>query len=216
LIHLGEGTDAIASGELSALEAAGCLTDRTVLIHAVALDAEATSTALQHGAAVVWCPSSNATVLGATLDPGPWLDAGRIALGTDSRASGDATMLDELRAARDASSLDPRSIVTIATQLASKVLRVTDAGALDVGHRADLLVFKDDGDDPYEQILRARRSDLQAVIVGGRLLVSSPTLETALDPGGPRCDVTVDGAPRRLATATLGAPQVLEQEPGLT
>jgi cytosine/adenosine deaminase-related metal-dependent hydrolase len=73
----------------------------------VGLDEEDTERLLSLGAGLVWCPTSNLKILGRTLDPRRRVDAGRLALGTDSRLSGSRDLLDELRAARDASDLTP-------------------------------------------------------------------------------------------------------------
>jgi hypothetical protein len=42
--------------------------------------------------------------------------------------------------------------------------------------QADLLVLPDQNGDPYKALVNAQRSDLQAVVRGGRLLVADQTL----------------------------------------
>ncbi len=77
VIHLAEGVDGRAAAELEALIRAGCLDSRTVAVHAVGLDDEGRQRLLDHGGAAVWCPSSNLSMLGATLDPRLWIDPDR-------------------------------------------------------------------------------------------------------------------------------------------
>lgn len=70
MIHLAEGTDAVARAELDALDRLGCLAGNSVLIHGVGLGEQDIDRIIACGAAVVWCPSSNLALLGQTLDPG--------------------------------------------------------------------------------------------------------------------------------------------------
>src|SRR3546814_8837874 len=88
IIHLAEGTDAVARAELVRLEAIGCLAPNSVLVHAVGLRKPDVERVIERNAAVVWCPASNHALLGRTIDPRRLLEAGRLALGTDSRLTG--------------------------------------------------------------------------------------------------------------------------------
>ncbi len=88
IIHLAEGTDAMARGELRQLDALGCLAANTVVVHGVGLSADDVEWIIGRGAAVIWCPASNLAVLGATLSPRRLAGARRLALGTDSRLTG--------------------------------------------------------------------------------------------------------------------------------
>ena len=96
VIHLGEATDSEGSQEIYRLDEMGVLTDRTVLVHAVALDRAGLDLVRRRGASIVWCPSSNLFTLGRTLDAGA---RDGVALGTDSALTGAGDMLDELEVA---------------------------------------------------------------------------------------------------------------------
>jgi cytosine/adenosine deaminase-related metal-dependent hydrolase len=96
VIHLGEATDAEGAEEIYRLDEMGALTERTVLVHAVALDRDGLDLVRRRGASIVWCPSSNLFTLGRTLDASA-LDG--VALGTDSALTGAGDMLDELEVA---------------------------------------------------------------------------------------------------------------------
>src|SRR5262245_9653988 len=69
VIHLAEGTDDVAAGELARLDALDCLAAKTVLVHGVGLTGSDVERVIETGAAVVWCPSSNLEMLGRTIDP---------------------------------------------------------------------------------------------------------------------------------------------------
>jgi cytosine/adenosine deaminase-related metal-dependent hydrolase len=96
VIHLGEATDAEGSQEIYRLDEMGALTERTVLVHAVALDRDGLDLVRRRGASIVWCPSSNLFTLGRTLDASA---QDGVALGTDSALTGAGDMLDELAVA---------------------------------------------------------------------------------------------------------------------
>jgi hypothetical protein len=101
VIHLGEGTDAEAASEIFRLRELGALTERTVLVHAVALTGAGWDLVKCAGAAVIWCPRSNLFTLGRTLGREVIESGVRIALGTDSPLTAEGDLLDEIRFARE-------------------------------------------------------------------------------------------------------------------
>ena len=215
VIHLAEGTDDVARGELDALAALGCLAGNTVLVHGVALGGAGTTRVLEHGAAVVWCPASNIELFGATLDPQPLFDAGRLTLGTDSRLTGSCDLLDEMRAAASHSRLQARDLFRLVTRDAREIFRLPDRGRLEQGDRADLLILRDDG-DPYRSLLAARRADIRAVVRNGLPVLADPDFAGWFaDAGVATTDIVVDGCPRLMAADVADA-AALALEPGIT
>jgi cytosine/adenosine deaminase-related metal-dependent hydrolase len=215
MIHLGEGSDAIAGAELDRLAQLGCLSSNTVLIHGVALGADGVQQVIASGAAVVWCPASNLALLGTTLDPRRLFDAGRLALGSDSRLSGSRDLLDEVRVAAAHSDLTPAELLQLATVAGSRVLGMDEAGGLAPGQRADLLVARDTGADPRAAFVELRRRDLRAVVVGGRPSIADPDLEHWFRAAGvDAVPVTLDGRPKLLARSAA-RPGATAIEPGL-
>src|SRR5262249_52643553 len=101
MLHLGEGVDDEAAGELARLGGIGCLGPNAVVVHGVAIDADGFGRIAASGAGLVWCPASNVFLFGRTAGIRPLVDAdgGRaaIALGSDSRLTGAGDLLDELR-----------------------------------------------------------------------------------------------------------------------
>jgi cytosine/adenosine deaminase-related metal-dependent hydrolase len=213
IIHLAEGTDAIAASELSTLEALGCVADNTVLVHGVGLTQTDIDLVIERGGAVIWCPSSNLAILDRTLDPRRLFAAGRLALGSDSRLSGAHDLLDELRVAAAHSDLTPRELLQLVTTDASRVLHAPRVGDLQVGQHADMLVLRDRGGDPYQQLLAAGRRDLRAVIRNGAPVIADPDLaEWFAACGVATARVRLDGCDKLLALAHLDA---IALEPGL-
>jgi cytosine/adenosine deaminase-related metal-dependent hydrolase len=214
-VHLAEGTDAAARSERERLDRAGCLGPRTVAIHGVGFSEEDVARVLEAGAHVVWCPASNLSVLGATPAPGRLLATGRLALGTDSRLSGSRDLLEELRAAREASGLPASSLLRLVTGDAAGVLGLSAAGRLEPGAPADLVVVPDGGGDPAASLIEATRSGLLAVVLGGAPRVAAPELLSWLEAAGaePR-RARLDGVPK-VVDARLFAPEAAALEPGL-
>ena len=189
LIHLAEGFDATAREELSRLRELGCLRENTVLVHGVGLSpGDWTSVGLA-GAGLVWCPSSNLFLLGRTATLDRTLDSS-IALGTDSRLSGARDLLEELRQARAAASVEPAELLRMVTANAAKLLRAPEAGRLSLGLPADLVVIPPLGEDPAHALLALDRSQIRLVTIGGRPLVGAPELSSVF-------------AARRVATAAV-------------
>jgi cytosine/adenosine deaminase-related metal-dependent hydrolase len=215
IIHLAEGSDDIAAAELAQLDRLGCLVANTVLVHGAGLTAADIDRIIARDAAVIWCPSSNLSMLGHTLDPRKLFDAGRLALGSDSRLTGARDLLDELRVASAHSNLTARELLRLATSDASRILRMPDVGGLDAGRRADLIILRDIGADPYQQLIDIKRHAIRAVVRGGRPAVADLDFAdwfSACDIEAAR--VMVDGRPKLIAPE-LARPEVFELEPGL-
>jgi hypothetical protein len=100
VLHLAEGTDDEARGELPRLEALGCLKPNTVIVHGVAIDGDGWRRVARAGAGLVWCPASNDFLFGRSVPIRSLLDEDErsgsngdcghvnVALGTDSRVTG--------------------------------------------------------------------------------------------------------------------------------
>ncbi|HLH41745.1 MAG TPA: hypothetical protein VKV74_02075 [Bryobacteraceae bacterium] len=157
IIHLGEGTDAAAAAEVFRLNDLGALTDRTVLVHAVALTAEGWGLVRRAGAAAIWCPRSNLFSLGKTLRPEFASSGLRLALATDSPLTAEGDLLDEIRFVHNGG-LCPR--------------RMVDACARDV------LRLPPEPDDWIA--VREFGAQPQLVVIGGEIRLLSPSLARQL------------------------------------
>ena len=217
MIHLAEGTDAVARGELERLDALGCLAANTVLVHGVGLTGPDVERVIECGAAVVWCPASNLGMLGRTLGMSAvrrLFSAGRLALGSDSRLTGSRDLLDELRVAASHSSLSSRELLRLVTADASRILGLPECGGLSAGLQADCIVVRA-GTDPYATLLGTARSAIRAVVRGGVPMIADPdfadwfsycAVETVA--------VRLDGNAKLMARK-LARPEITGLEPGL-
>lgn len=214
IIHLAEGTDAVAMAELARLDDLGCLAANTVLVHGTGLTRTDVARIIERGASVVWCPSSNLGMLGLTLAPRTLFQAGRLTLGSDSRLTGSADLLEELAVASRRSDLSPNELLRLVTADARRVLRVPTVGDLAFGHNADCVIVRNEG-DAYGSLVGKSRRAIRAVVRGGVPVVADPDFaEWFALCGVETVEVTLDGVPKLLAR-NVAWPEAVALEPGL-
>jgi cytosine/adenosine deaminase-related metal-dependent hydrolase len=202
-VHLAEGVDAMARGELERLDRLKCLRSNVVLVHGVAIDPADWPRVVQRRAGLVWCPGSNLFLFDRTaqvrrfLECAGDLETARVALGTDSRLSGERDLLDELRVAAATSALPADTLLGMVSWAAADLLRQPGAGRIVPGGPADLIVIPNAASHPAAALLRAARRDVRLVIVGGRPLVGDPACaEVFAARGVATRPLVVDAAPK--------------------
>jgi cytosine/adenosine deaminase-related metal-dependent hydrolase len=183
LIHAAEGTDTAAASEIPELERAGVLSRRTILIHAVGIDADSLQSLLRRRASVVWCPSSNLFMLSRTLPPHVLRSAIPICLGTDSALTCHGDLACELRVARatsEAGGLTAADLYAMVTTRAARVLRLNRGeGEIREHGIADLLAVPDSGRNPAEALQEFCPA---LVVLGGKIQLVSQSLAPRIDP----------------------------------
>ncbi|WP_235577830.1 MULTISPECIES: amidohydrolase family protein [unclassified Rhodanobacter] len=215
LIHLAEGTDAIAQAELARLDEMGCLAANSVLVHGVGLGEQDIDRVIERDAAVVWCPTSNRNLLGRSLDPRRLCAAGRLALGSDSRLSGARDLLDEMRGIAVRGELGPDQLLGLVTSHAARILRLPSSGSLAAGTPADLVIVEDRGGDERCGLVGLGRSEIRAVVRHGVPRIADPDFAEWFDVAGMETvPVTLDGKPKLLAKP-LAEAALVALEPGL-
>ena len=212
IIHAAEGVDADAAAEFDRLEALGCIQPRTVLVHGLALSEAQQRRLVQAGAGLVWCPGSSLHLFGRTLDAAALSRMPRLALGSDSRISGERDLLAELALARNVSGWSEARLEALVSTQAAELLGLPDRGALAPGQLADVLLLP-----PTMPLSSARRCDVRGVLVGGRLRYADPELAAAFGSRADLVPVRVDQTPKFLARALAEALRGADlQEAGLS
>jgi cytosine/adenosine deaminase-related metal-dependent hydrolase len=163
VIHCGEGTDRTARRELEALDRAGGLDGRTVLVHGVALTPRCLALLHRRQAALVWCPTSNLRMLGRTVSRTVLRSGLPIALATDSALSAAVDLLDELAVARRY--LPAARLFEMVTAEPAQILRLRPT--------ADWIAVRSTRRTPAEALLDGT---VAAVVTRGRLRLISPEL----------------------------------------
>jgi cytosine/adenosine deaminase-related metal-dependent hydrolase/ubiquinone/menaquinone biosynthesis C-methylase UbiE len=182
VVHLAEGVDAASADELTELDQAGALSERTVIVHGLALrKAEELSLLNSRGAALVWCPSSNKFLFGQT-HPRRTIDQIRhVALGSDSSLTACGDLLDEIRFAREEVGLSAADLYPQVTSSACEILKLRSGeGLLRVGAVADLIAIRDKGLTPAEALASCTYRDIELVIVGGFVQLASEAMKSRL------------------------------------
>jgi len=189
LLHLSEGTDERALDHFKALKIGGgkvAITEALAGIHCVALKRADFKLMAKRGGAMVWSPLSNLLLYGQTAD----IAAARaekmlVGLGSDWSPSGSKNLLGELKAAyahgkRLDKPIPAKDIVAMATRNAARILKwESGIGSLEAGKRADLVVVRDAGGDPYLHLIRAHETDIALVMIDGVRRCGLPRLMPA-------------------------------------
>jgi cytosine/adenosine deaminase-related metal-dependent hydrolase len=200
MIHAGEGLDDAARAELDTFDRLGCLAPNTVFIHGVAFCRAAADRVIAAGAGLVWCPSSNQFLFDATADVRAFDDADRLALGSDSRLSGERDLLDELRSAHATRQLSAEGLARTIGSGAAQLLRLNDGGRLAIGAAADLTVLRPAESCPFDTLVTASRGDVRLTMIEGRPAVGEPSLSRVFEATGvDAMPAVLDGAPRLVA-----------------
>lgn len=200
MIHAAEGTDEAAQSEVAALDRMGCLTGNTVLIHGVALCANGRERVIAAGAGLVWCPSSNRFLFDTTADVRSFDDADRLALGSDSRLSGERDLLDELKVAHESHQLSAEGLARVVTSGAARLLRLADAGRIATGLPADLIVLRPIASCPFDSLIEATRADVRLTMVDGVPAAGDACLAPIFSAAGvSTMEARLDGTPRVVA-----------------
>ena len=205
LLHLSEGADAKAREHFLALNFAPnqwAITPQLAGIHCAALQPEDFTVLGQLGGAMVWSPLSNLLLYGATANVAAAVAAGvRIGIGSDWSPSGSKNLLGELKVAwlvaQQIGGVARPDIIAMATRTAAKILGWGSLlGTLEVGKRADLIVVNGTSADPYDQLIRAKETDITLVVINGVPRFGRNTFMSALGATGEA--LTIDGQPRTL------------------
>jgi len=170
------------------LDSLGFFDARTLSSHCVWLKPEEMDIMAEKGAHVAHCPESNLKLASGIAPVPAMLKAGiNVSLGTDGAASNnDLDMLGELATAaklhkgvwKDPTAVDAATAISMASVNGSRALGLNGTGAIEAGSVADIIVIdmRKPHLTPVYNVLShlaysVRSSDVEAVMVGGRLLM---------------------------------------------
>ena len=176
-VHLGEGkrSDQVNASEFAELEKAGLLTNKTAIIHGVALgDAEFTKMATA-GTALIWSPRSNFELYADTADVRAALRRKvTVALAPDWSPTGSMNMLSEIEYATRVieknfgGDISNKQLFEMATSVPAHIAKIDDkVGSIKAGLYADLFLLSSKNDDPYDALTVAKPEDITLVMVNG-------------------------------------------------
>jgi hypothetical protein len=205
LLHLSEGLGATAREHFLALNFAPnewAITPQLAGIHCAALEPEDFTVLGQLGGAMVWSPLSNLLLYGGTPNIASAIAAGvRIGIGSDWSPSGSKNLLGELKVAwlvaEQIGGIAKHDIIAMATRTAAKILGWGSMlGTIEPGKRADVIVVDGTSQDPYDQLIRAKETDLTLVVINGVPRFGQNTFMSELGATGE--SLTIGGQKRTL------------------
>lgn len=172
-IHLAEGTDDLAKGELQKLHKLAGLKRSTVIVHGIGLTDEDINLMVNVGVSLIWCPTSNLFLYNATAPIDKLIGKIPIALGTDSAISGGRSLFEEMRAARKLKNLTLEEILNAVTSIPAKIFGIKK-GRIEVGASADLLMFNSMEENPMEKLMSTTPSGIACLLRKGKLVYGDP------------------------------------------
>ncbi|MBI1880352.1 MAG: amidohydrolase family protein [Chloroflexi bacterium] len=184
IIHLAEGIDAEAAGEFDQLDRLGALQQNTILVHGVGLTRSQRQALIDRGGGLIWCPGSNHFLFGQTACVQEVAEAGKLALGSDSRLSGEFDLLAELQVANQTGQLSPHALFRSVTVDAARILRLREGGQgqIVVGGVADLVLLPlPIPADPFTRLLDLTRAQLELVLLAGKPLLGSLQMQPVFE-----------------------------------
>ncbi|BCB96613.1 5-methylthioadenosine/S-adenosylhomocysteine deaminase [Dissulfurispira thermophila] len=179
------------------LHSIGFLDERVVAAHCVWVEDREIEMLANHKVGVSHCIESNLKLASGFAPVGAMLKSGvRVTFGTDGAASNnDLNILGEMSTAakvhkavlKDSVALDARTIITMATRWGAEVLGLgKSVGSIEKGKLADIITINLKVPhlapiyDVYSHIVYAvMASDIETVMVNGRLLINNRMLITA-------------------------------------
>jgi cytosine/adenosine deaminase-related metal-dependent hydrolase len=202
-IHVAEGlaSNPRAWREFDDVAAAGFLRRETVVIHGTALDEGRLGELRDARGKLVWSPQSNLRLYGETTQAARAIELGiPVGLGADWLPSGSASLLAELKVARErlvqqgvqlTEKQLSRKLVRMVTQDAAAIAGLSEwLGELSPGRPADITVLERVHEDPYRSVVEADPAEVELVTIGGflaygrsdwmDLLAPSPDVEPLL------------------------------------
>lgn len=183
VVHLSEGVNAGSLQEFYTWQNWGMMDSRTTIIHGVALDMPEWRVMAENDISLVWSPTSNWVLYGATPNVVDALAAGvNVAIAPDWTPSGGRNMLTEMKFGDQLNqqlwggAIQPVQFALFATRNAAFAMGAQDRiGQVWPGFQADLMVVPD-GLDPYQALLDAESTDVKLTIVSGRPMYGDAAL----------------------------------------
>jgi cytosine/adenosine deaminase-related metal-dependent hydrolase/ubiquinone/menaquinone biosynthesis C-methylase UbiE len=181
ILHACEGSDEQAASELRKLDELGVLEERTVLVHALALDEMGVELIKERGTSVIICPSSNEFLFGKVPSGELVRMLPKVALGSDSSLTAAGDLLDEIRFTSKACGLSAAYLYGLVTKEPALVLRLRHGvGTLQPAGHADLIAVRERPGDPAEILGSLTWREVELVLLGGRVQLASEEIFSRL------------------------------------
>jgi cytosine/adenosine deaminase-related metal-dependent hydrolase/ubiquinone/menaquinone biosynthesis C-methylase UbiE len=196
VLHAAEGIDARSAQEIFDLDRMQVLSDRTVLVHGLALNPKSVALLNRRRTALIICPTSNQFLFHSAPSSTLIKSINTVVLGSDSPLTSAGDLLDEINFARNEIGIEPNSLYEMVTSRSASVLRLRNGeGHLKPGSIGDIIAVRNEGLSPAETIARLTFDRVEMVMLAGRVQLASAAiydrlpaaLKSGLEP------LTIDG-----------------------
>jgi ubiquinone/menaquinone biosynthesis C-methylase UbiE/cytosine/adenosine deaminase-related metal-dependent hydrolase len=196
VLHAGEGIDARSAQEIFDLDRMQVLSDRTVLVHGLALNPKSVALLNRRRSALIICPTSNQFLFRCTPSSTLIKSVNTVVLGSDSPLTSAGDLLDEINFAHNEIGLETNSLYEMVTSRSASTLRLRSGeGHIKPGSVADVIAVQNKGLTPAETISQLTFDQVELVMLAGRVQLASTSiydrlphsLKSGLQP------ITVDG-----------------------
>jgi len=174
VLHAAEGIDARSAQEIFDLDRMQVLSDRTVLVHGLALNPKSVALLNRRRSALIVCPTSNQFLFHCTPSSTSIKSINTVVLGSDSPLTSAGDLLDEIGFARNEIGLDTNFVYEMVTSRSANVLRLRNGeGHIKSGSVADLVAVRNKGLSPAETISQLTFDQVELVMLAGRVQLAS-------------------------------------------
>ena len=174
IVHACEGVNEQAREELWGLERLGVLDNSAVLVHGLAIDQDGVALMRDHRVSLIVCPSSNKFLFKKIPDISILSKIEKIALGSDSPLTAEGDLLDEIRFAIGFANIPASTVYRMVTTTPATILGIGDTeGSIKESGLADLVAIRDTGRDPADRLETLSMSDIEFVVIGGRVQLAA-------------------------------------------
>jgi cytosine/adenosine deaminase-related metal-dependent hydrolase/ubiquinone/menaquinone biosynthesis C-methylase UbiE len=177
IFHAGEGIDQESRNELFILDQMHLLDKRTVIVHGLAINAEAASLINKRDTSLITCPSSNCFLFSQTISHSLLTSLHRVALGSDSPISATGDLLDEIRFAHREIAIDVNTIYNMVTSNSANILHLRQGeGHLEKLGVADMIAIRSQGITPALALSELTWDKVELVILSGKVHMASQSI----------------------------------------
>jgi hypothetical protein len=200
ITHVEEGFDEESMRGIDILAGLGALGRNTILIHGIGFSERDIEKVARKKANFVWCPGSNYYMFKRTARVKEILAAGvNVSLGTDSTATGELNILEEMRFAKKiframyGEELPDKDLVEMVTVNPAKALRLQDRlGSLEPGKLGDMVLVSGGAKNVFGALVQAELKNIALITIEGKPVYGDEKFEPLfsdlglLGKGGPQ------------------------------
>ncbi len=180
-IHVGEGTDQIASAEIDQLIRWNIFKQPLIGIHGVAMDPQQAASFK----ALVWCPASNYFLLDKTADISSLKNETTILFGTDSTLSSVWNAWTQIRTARNTGDLSDQELVESLTINPNVVWKKKNSNGKVGVRNGDWVIAKNKNDNnTLDAFYALNPEDILLVIIEGKVVLFDESMRSTLGQSG--------------------------------